>query len=200
MGRPRKNKFEESSIKFERGTEFEHNKVKLPLVKVTCNTPIESNGEKIHVLQTFLVKKDISKRKEIINEYEKDGKVVTDIEEQVISFSNQCPKCNRNGIPKIEGKSNEFDYHARAISPSSGIPNHRFKVDRPYEYWLCYDHETKPKKCRVAKWDQNHLIFLKNGKIYTKLKKFIFPYYIGWKKGELDNFDSFQKFLDGIHS
>jgi len=200
MGRFRKNKFEKSLIRFETGTEFELNQVKIPFwVNVTYKVPIseDKNRKKLYGTTTVLIKKDISEKDEITKAFQKEDYKVINIEERTIPFSDLCPNCNRKGIPKIEIKSNKYDYHPRAVSPYFREPGTvKTEVNRPYEHWLCYDHETKPKKCRVAKWDKNHLIFTKNGKIYTKLRKYIFPKYVEWKQGELDAFDSFQKFIN----
>jgi len=201
MGRNRKNKFEKTSLRFEtERTDFELHHVKVPFfVNVTYKEPI-SPDKKYYGTATEIVTKDISKKDEIIKDFQKDGsKEVLNVEEFTIRFSDDCPKCNRKGIPKVELKSNKFDYHARAISPLTELPKHKNLVNRPDEYWLCYDHETKPKKCRVAKWDKNHFTFTKNGKIYTKLRKYILPYYLEWKQGELNAWDSFQKFLNIFH-
>ena len=196
MGRNRKNKVEESSIRFEWGTEFDLNHVKVPFwVNVTYKTPI-TKDKKFYGTTTVLIKKDISEKDEIIKEFQKDGtNEVLNVEEFTIRFSDLCPECDRKGIPKVERKSNEFDYHTRA---ETGL--HKKPTDRPDEYWLCYDHKTKPYKCRVAKWDKNRIVFTKYGKIYNKLRKYIFPHYISWKQGELDAFDSFNKFINTSHA
>ncbi len=194
MGRPRKNKLEKSSIRFEAGTDFELNQVKIPFwVNVTYKIPI-SKDKKFYGTTTDFIKKDISEKDEIIKAYQKEGCKEINIEEHTIPFSNLCPNCNRYGIPKVEPKNNKTDYHYRVKTNL-----HQTETKRQDEWWLCYDHETKPKKCRVAKWDKNHLIFTKYGKIYTKLRRYIFPYYIAWKQGELDAFTSFQKFLNVLH-
>jgi len=142
MGRLRKNKFEKSSIRFEAGTEFELHHVKVPFfVNVTYKEPISPN-KKYYGTATVLVRKDISEKDEIINTFQKDGsKEVLNVEEYTIKFSNDCPKCNRKGVPKVELKSNKFDFHYWVVTDS-----HKNLVNRPDEYWLCYDHETKPKK------------------------------------------------------
>jgi len=202
MGRNRKNKFEETSIGNETGTEFELNHVKMPFwVNVTYKDSLGKydNGEIIYGDATILVKRDISEKDEIIKAFQKTDYKIKNIEEFTIRFSDLCPECDRKGIPKVEGKSNKFDYHAREIAPLTEEPKHKIEVNRPDEYWLCYDHETKPKKCRVAKWDKNRFTFTKHNKIYNKLRKYILPKYIEWKQGELDDFDSFQKFINTDH-
>ena len=199
MGRNRKNKFEECSIRFEAGTEFELNHVKVPFwVNITYKEKIGkyNDGKSIYGTTTVMDKKDISEKDEIIKELQKDGnREVLNVEPFTIRFSDLCPECNRKGIPKVERKSNKIDYHTRAETGS-----HKNPTNRPDEYWLCYDHETKPKKCRVAKWDKNRFVFTKYNKIYNKLRKYIFPNYISWKQGELDAFESFRKFSKTFHS
>ncbi len=180
MGRNRKNKFEETSIRFEKGTEFELNQVKVPFwVNVTYKDPIGKNndGKIIYGTATEIVKKDISEKDEIIKAVQKEGRIVLNVEEFTIRFSDLCPNCNRKGIPKVERKSNKTDYHYRVKTRSI-----KTEISRPDEYWLCYDHETKPKKCRIAQWDKNHFLFKKNGRVYTGLMKYMMPYYVEWQQ------------------
>ncbi len=181
MGRPRKNKFEESSIAFKKGTEFERNLVKVPFfVNVTIQDEIGkyNDGKPIYGTTTIMLKRDISEKDEIIKQLQKDGKrEVLKVEEYPIQFSSLCPDCNRHGIPKVERKSNKTDYHYRVETRSA-----KTEVSRPDEYWLCYDHETKPKKCRIAQWDKNHFLFKKNGRAYTELTKYLMPYYVEWQQ------------------
>jgi len=178
MGRNRKNKFEETSIRFEKGTEFELNQVKVPFfVNVTYKEPI-SKDKKYYGTETVLLKKDISEQDEIIKEFQKDSnRKVLNVEEATIRFSDLCPDCDRKGIPKVERQSKEIDYHYRVETET-----HKTKTNRPDEYWLCYDHKTKPYKCRIAKWDKNHFLFTKNGRVYTELLKYMMPYYIEWQE------------------
>ena len=196
MGRKRKNEFDDCSIRFEWLTDFDLNHVKIPfLVNVTYKVPI-TKDKQYYGTTTVLVKKDISEKNEIIEEFQKDSdKEVLNVEPFTIPFSDLCPECDRKGIPKVERKSNEFDYHTRA---ETGL--HKKLTDRHDEYWLCYDHKTKPYKCRVAKWDKKRFVFTKHGKIYNKLRKYIFHEYVRWKQGELDAFDSFQKFINTCHA
>lgn len=199
MGRPRKNKFEESSIRFEFGTGFQLNHVKVPdFVNVTFKEKIGkyNDGKPIYGETTVPLKRDISEKDKIIKEFEKDGnRKVLKVEEYTIRFSDDCPKCDRKGVPKVEAKSNKFDYHYRTETHSI-----KTEVGGADEYWLCYDHKEKPYKCRVAKWNKDRFLFTKYGKVYNKLRKYIFPRYISWKQGELDDFDSFQKFINASHA
>ena len=185
MGRNRKNEFEESSIAFKKGTEFERNLVKVPFfVNVTIKDKIGkyNDGKPIYGTTTIMLKRNISEKDEIIKQLQKNSaREVLKVEEFPIQFSSLCPNCNRHGIPKVERKSNKIDYHAR-VSPDSDTGHHITPTNRPDEYWLCYDHETKPKKCRIAQWDKNHFLFKKNGRVYTGLLKYMMPYYVEWQQ------------------
>ena len=185
MGRNRKNEFEESSIAFKKGTEFERNLVKVPFfVNVTIKDKIGkyNDGKLIYGTTTIMLKRNISEKDEIIKQLQKNSaREVLKVEEFPIQFSSLCPNCNRHGIPKVERKSNKIDYHAR-VSPDSDTGHHITPTNRPDEYWLCYDHETKPKKCRIAQWDKNHFLFKKNGRVYTGLLKYMMPYYVEWQQ------------------
>ncbi len=185
MGRHRKNKFEEATIAYEKGTEFEQNHVKIPFfVNVTYKVPIleEKNGKKHYGITTNLLKKDISEKDAIIKAFQKEGKKVINIEEFTIPFSDLCPNCNRKGVPKVERKSNKIDYHARVRDTFTEPPKHTVKTNRPDEYWLTFDHDTKPKKCRIAQWDKNHFLFKKKGKAYAELLKYTMPFYVEWQQ------------------
>ena len=185
MGRNRKNEFEESSIAFKKGTKFERNLVKVPFfVNVTIKDKIGkyNDGKPIYGTTTIMLKRNISEKDEIIKQLQKNSaREVLKVEEFPIQFSSLCPNCNRHGIPKVERKSNKIDYHAR-VSPDSDTGHHITPTNRPDEYWLCYDHETKPKKCRIAQWDKNHFLFKKNGRVYTGLMKYMMPYYVEWQQ------------------
>ena len=185
MGRNRKNEFEESSIAFKKGTKFERNLVKVPFfVNVTIKDKIGkyNDGKPIYGTTTIMLKRNISEKDEIIKQLQKNSaREVLKVEEFPIQFSSLCPNCNRHGIPKVERKSNKIDYHAR-VSPDSDTGHHITPTNRPDEYWLCYDHETKPKKCRIAQWDKNHFLFKKNGRVYTGLLKYMMPYYVEWQQ------------------
>ena len=181
MGRNRKNKFEESSIAFKKGTEFERSHVKVPFfVNVTIKDKIGkyNDGKPIYGTTTIMLKRDISEKDEIIKQLQKYGtREVLKVEEYPIQFSSLCPDCNRHGIPKVERKSNKTDYHYRVETRKRETV-----VNRPDEYWLCYDHKTTPKKCRIAQWDKNHFLFKKNGRAYTGLMKYMMPYYVEWQQ------------------
>jgi len=181
MARPRKDKFEETTIAFEKGTEHELVYVSTPFfVKVTYKEKISeyNTGKPVYGITDVILKRSFSDKKLIKQEFkEKDRKVIK-IEEHTIPMPNICEKCHEIGIPRIERKSNKFYYHYTPKSQS-----HKNKSKRPDEYWLIYDH--KPKKCRIAQFDKNHFLFKLPKKRISNLQKHFFPYYLEWQKKEL---------------
>ena len=138
MARPRKDKFEKTSIGFEKGTEHELVYVSTPFfVKVTYQQKISEyyNGKPIYATTDVILKKSISDEKEIKKEFRKKGMNVIKIEEHTIPFPNICEKCHTKGIPRIERKSNKWDYHAREIAPITEEPKHKIETKRRDEYW-----------------------------------------------------------------
>jgi len=187
MARPRKDKFEETSIGFEKGTEHELVYVSTPFfVKVTYKVKISeyNNGKPIYGTTDVILKKSISDEKEIKKEFRKKGKKVIKIEAHTIPMPNICEKCHKKGMPRIERKSNKWDYHARAGSPFFRKEKERTEVKRRDEYWLIYDH-GKGKKCRIAQFDKNHFLFKPSKNKINELHKHFFPFYLEWLKKEL---------------
>jgi len=188
MARPRKDKFEETSIGFEKGTEHELVYVSTQFfVKVTYKEKIGeyNDGKPIYGTTDVILKKSISDEKEIKKEFREKGKKVIKIEENTIPFPNICEKCHKKGIPRIERKSNKWDYHARMISPITEEPKHKIETKRRDEYWLIYDHRTESKKCRIAQFDKNHFLFKSSKNKINELHKHFFPFYLEWLKKEL---------------
>ena len=187
MARPRKDKFEETSIGFEKGTEHELVYVSTPFfVKVTYKEKIGeyNDGKPIYGTTDVILKKSISDEKEIKKQFLEKGMKVIKIEENTIPFPNICEKCHEKGIPRIERKSNKIDYHAREIAPFTEEPKHRIKTKRRDEYWLIYDHRTESKKCRIAQFDKNHFLFKLSKNKINELHKHFFPFYLEWLKKE----------------
>ncbi len=181
MARPRKDRFEETSIDFEKGTEHELVYVSAPFfLKVTYKEKIGkyNNGKSIYGTKDEIVRYLHYTKDEIKKEFQKKGLEVIKFEEATIPLPNICEKCHRKGIPRIEKKSNKIDYHERAGR------GHRFKTNRPDEYWLVYDHKTKPNKCRIAEFDKNHFLFKLSGNKISELHKHFFPFYLEWLKKE----------------
>jgi len=169
---PRKDKFEEVSYANRKGTEHELVQVSVPfwlnatiMDKYGCGTTTQL------VRYQHYSKDEI--RKYLQEKYE--FKVIK-FEKATIQFPNICAKCHEKGIPRIEKKSNKFDYHAREISPLTEEPKHKVPTNRPDEYWLVYDH--KPKKCRIAMFDKNHFLFKTPKNKTIELHKHFFPFYL----------------------
>jgi len=178
--RPRKDKFEETSIGFRKGTEHELVYVSSPsFSKVTFKTKISEylDGKPVYGTSDQIIR-SLHTSTDIIKKLfrEKNAEVIK-IEKSTISMSNICEKCHERGIPRIEKKSNKIDYHARAGR------GHRFETNRLDEYWLIYDHKTK--KCRIAQYDINHNLFKTSKNRIKKLYKHFFPFYLEWLKREL---------------
>jgi len=119
---------------------------------------------------------------------------IVKIDEVTIQMLNQCPNCEIEGRPRIDKKSNKLNYHYQVDTKLKKNPS-----NRPDEYRLLYFHKDKTKPCIVANFDENCGIFTKKGKVYNKILKYIFPYYVKEKQQELIVFDSFQKLFNTIH-
>ena len=187
MARPRKDRFEETSIGFKKETEHEIVYVSVPFfVKVTYKVKVSEDKDGIILCGTTetILKKSISDEKEIKKEFREKGKKVVKIEENTIPFPNICEKCHKKGIPRIERKSNKFDYHSRTPDTLTEPPKHKIETKRRDEYWLIYDH-GKSKKCRIAQFDKNHFLFKLSKNKINELHKHFFPYYLEWLKKEL---------------
>ena len=131
MARPRKDKYEETSIAFEKGTEHELVYVSTPFfVKVTFKEKIsESNtGKPVYGITDVVLKRSFSDKKLIKQEFKEKGRKVIKIEEHTIPLPNICEKCHERGIPRIERKSNKLYYHYTPKSQS-----HKNKSKRPDE-------------------------------------------------------------------
>jgi len=191
MARPRKDKFEETTIMFEEGTEFELVKVTIPtFTKITLK--VKANNATTETIEKWPISD------EILKEIQKKGMEIIRTENATIKFRNFCEKCQRNGIPSIERKSNKLDYHARAIAPIDGEPKHKNKTNRPDDYWLVYSHKTAPRKCRVMLFDINKFQFKSSKNKVREIYKYIFPQCIEWAKKESTFLTSFQKFINAI--
>jgi len=188
VARPRKDRFEETSIDFEKGTEHELVYVSAPFfLKVTYKEKIGkyNNGKSIYGTRDEIVRYLHYTKDEIKKEFQKKGLEVIKFEEATIPLPNICEKCHRKGMPRIERKSNKFDYHPRAVSSyfrESGTV--KTEVNRSDEYWLIYNHKTKPNKCRIAEFDKNHFLFKLSGNKISELHKHFFPFYLEWLKKE----------------
>ena len=86
-----------------------------------------------------------------------------------IRFLNKCPKCHKEGRPRINKKNNEDFTHYKK-------PNLREE-----EYRLAYWHKVEGKKdkpCIIARFDQESGIFTETGEVSDKVIDYVFPNYI----------------------
>jgi len=182
MARPRKDRFEETTIAFEKGTEHELVYVSTPFfVKVTYKEKISeyNTGKPVYGITDVILKRSFSDKKLIKQEFKEKGLKVIKIEEHTIPLPNICEKCHEKGIPRIERKSNRINYH---YNPKTNSHKNITKLNDVY--WLIYDH-GKRKKCRIAQFDKNHLLFKLPKTRQSNLQKHFFPYYLEWLKKEL---------------
>jgi len=174
MGRPRENKSEEFSI-VNNVVKHSFSKVKVPFFhKVTCKVEIskDNSGQPIYATTEKIINKSQEKDFDVINS-----------EPFTIALADLCPNCHTLGIPKVDRKSNQYDYHARAISPLFRKEGeHKTKVNRADEYRLVYDHKVDGKlhKCIIATFDSDNFLFKNNSNKINELHKHFFPYCAEW--------------------
>jgi len=178
--RPRKDKFEETSIAFEKGTEHELVHVSNPsFSKVTYKVKVaqDNKGKSFYGTTSEIIRSLHYTQDEIKKLFQEKNAEVIKIEKATIPLPNICEKCHEKGIPRIERKSNK-DYHYRV-----GTRSRKTNTNRLDEYWLIYDHKTK--KCRIAQYDKNHFLFKNSKNKINELHKHFFPFYLQWLKKEL---------------
>ena len=181
MARPRKDKFIETSYGFEKGTEHELVYVSIPSYsKVTYKVQISEylNGKAIYGTSEQIIRTLHYTIDEIKKLFREKDMVVTKIEKATVSLPNICEKCDRKGVPSIQKKSN-YDNRTRTRTDSPSRNN------RPDDYWLQYQHTTKPMICRIARFDVNHFLFKYPNHRIIELHKHFFPYYLEKMKKEL---------------
>jgi len=196
MARPRKDKFIETTISFEEGTDFELVNVTVPTcAKITYKVKIseDNNGRPLYATTESILKRTISDEA-IKKEFQKKGMEIIKTEDATIKFRNFCEKCQRNGIPSIEKKPNKIDYHYRAKTDT-----HKTPTKRPDDYWLVYSHKTAPRKCRIMLFDINKFQFKSSKNKVREIYKYIFPQCIEWAKKESTFLSSFQKFANAVY-
>lgn len=172
--RPRKDKFEETSYEFRKGTEHELVYVSNPsFSKVTYKVKVSEdlNGKALYGTSDQIIRTLHYTDDEVKKLFQEKNAEVIKIEKATIRLPNICEKCHEKGIPRIEKKSNKTDYHYRSKTDTS-----KTDTNRPDEYWLIYDHKTK--KCRIAQYDKNHFLFKNSKNRITELHKHFFPYYL----------------------
>jgi len=181
MARPRKDKFKEIRIESIERTELEVVDVSTPsFVKVTYKEKIGkyNDGKPIYGTTDQIIRSLHQTNDEITKILQEKGMEVIKIEKATIPLPNICEKCHEKGTPRIDKKSNEWDYHAREISPIDGEPKHKVQTNRPDEYWLVYVHKTKP-NCRIAQFDKNHFLFIRPKNRKDNLRNHFYPIYLG---------------------
>jgi len=133
---------------------------------------MELNGAITYGITSENIHLPISKEK-VIKELRKRGYKGIKIEPATVKFTDLCPQCNRPGIPKIERKDTKDNRLWTLKNKERSDEPKR----RPNEYWLTYDHKTKPKKCRVQQLVYaTRPQFKKNTRKNIDIKKSLFPY------------------------
>jgi len=172
MGRPRKDKFEETSYRFEKGTEHERVYVSSPsFSKITYKVKISEypDGKPVYATTEQVIRTLHHTDDEVKRLFREKDMIVTKIEKATISLPNFCERCDKEGVPIIQKKSN-YDNRIRTNTDSPHRDN------RHDEYWLYYQHTTK--RCMIAQYDINHNLFKNPKRRTTKLQKHFFPFYL----------------------
>jgi len=181
MARPRNDEFKEIRIESTQ-EELEVVDVSVPsFVKVTYKEKISEypDGRPVYGTSDQEVRSLHLTNDEITKIFQEKGMEVIEIEKATIQFPNICEKCNEKGTPRIENKSNRYDYYPRKSSPYfRKSETLRTEVNRPDEYWLIYDH-GKGKKCRIAQYDKNHHLFKPTKNRINELHKHFYPMNLG---------------------
>ena len=154
------------SIDNQHDKQREHNisKVKIPyFFKVSVQNKIgeytsgKKSGKPIYGTEDRISKEPFPKEWDIVKN-----------EPVEITFLNKCPKCGKEGRPRVNKKNNK-DY------------THYNRPSNREEYRLIYNHKDedgKIKPCIIAKFDEELGIFTKTGKISKKVTDYIFPNYL----------------------
>jgi len=155
------------SIDNQHDKQREHNisKVKIPyffkvsvLDKIGEYTSGKKSGKPILATEERISKEPFPKEWDIVK-----------IEPVEIKFLNKCPKCGKEGRPRVDKKNNNDYTHYNRPS------------NREEEYRLIYNHKGEDKKvrpCIIAKFDGEHGVFTKTGKISKRVTDYIFPNYL----------------------
>jgi hypothetical protein len=144
----------------------EHNitKVKIPYFftvsvweKIGEYTNGEKKGKPIMATQDFISKEPFPKEW-----------VIAETKPVEVIFTNECPKCKKEGRPRIDKKNTD------------GYANPKY-TSKSEVYRLIYNHKQEDKKikpCIVAKFDKENGIFTKTGKISKRIENYIFPNFL----------------------
>jgi len=176
LGRKTKNKFEEAIYAIEEEIKFRLYNVELPFsVLVTCKS---TNPNVIPFSFQEIIHLPVSEKDRIVKEVKKQGYEAIKIEPYCVKYIDTCPQCNRKGIPKFERKDTMDRRHRTGKYGQISNPS-----KRPNEYWLTYDHKTKPKKCRVSQLiHAPQPMMKKNLRKKIEIKKSMFPYALEYLK------------------
>lgn len=194
MGRPRKDKFEEVSYAFRKGSEHELVYVSSPsFSKITFKTKVaqDNRGKTYYGTSNQKIRTLYYTNDEVKKLFREKNAEVIKIEKAVTQLPNICERCGKKGIPTIQKKSN-YDNRVRTRTNSPSRSN------RSDEYWLYYQHTTK--RCMIAQYDKNHDLFKNSKNRTSELAKHFFPFYLTKLKKELNIFDFFQKFANASHA
>jgi hypothetical protein len=150
-----------SSVSTIHNKQQDHNisKVKIPYfftVSIRDKIGYHKNGKPINATQDIISKKP----------FPKEWDIAKTVPVEII-FLNKCPKCDKEGRPRVD-KKNTKDY------------THYNKPSTREEYRLIYNHKENKKihQCVIAKFDEKHGIFTKTGKISKRVTDYIFPNYL----------------------
>jgi len=185
MGRHRKNKSEEFSIGNNSETKYPLSEVKIPFWLKATYKEVDNNGKPIYAGTSEENVRYLHYTKDEITKYfQEKGIEIIKFEEIIMRIPDLCEKCHNIGIPKIEEVTNKYDYHPRAGSPLFREGKQRTEVNRPNDWYLTYDHKIngKLKKCKIAKFDKNHMLFINPSNRIIELHKHFFPYCAEWMK------------------
>jgi len=141
MVRPRKDKFEEVSYAFRKGTEHELIQVSIPFWLNATIMNKYGHGTTIQPVCELELSKD-----QIRKLFKKEKCKIIKFEQFTTKLPNFCERCGRTGVPTILKKSN-FDNRVRSTT------QYPSRNKRPDDYRLVYQHTEKPKICTIATFD-----------------------------------------------
>jgi len=181
VGKKPKNKFEETSMAFRQDSRFRLFTIELPSwVSITYRPMI--NGQLSIAVGTEDVPLPFSKKDEILEKMKALGHEIIEIKPSIMKVIDKCPKCERSGSPKIE-KKDASDRRTRRPKHLGEIEKNKIYSKRPDEHWLIYEHNTKPKKCRIYQLESLESSKIKPSKRNNILmEKFVFPYALQYLK------------------
>jgi len=188
MVRPNKDKFEETSYAFRKGTDHRLIQMSVPfwfnatmIDKYACGTTTQP------VCEYYWSKDQI---KEIFLALELQ---ILKFEQFTTKLPNYCERCGRIGTPSIQKKST-YDNRVRTSDKPPSRNN------RPDEYRWIYQHKVGKKICIIAIFDVEHFSFKNPTNRTSELDKHFFPRYLEKMKKELDISDFFQKLTNVSHA